>query len=155
MAESKRGNAKWRIMILGLGLLVGVALLILGGDGAKGEVRVDAAEEYRIMLEGELGRLCSQLIGTEVSVFVSLEGGYSYSYALDSRGGVLTVGSGGGESAVVESSKSPVVSGVGIVYNCEQSAYLDGRLTELVSSALGIGCNKIFAVGSKKSALQS
>ena len=155
MAEIKKDNAKWRVAIICIGLIVGIALLALGGEGAKSDVKTDSAEEYRAMLESELCGICSELAGTEVWVFVSLAGGYSYSYALDSRGGVLTVGNGSGESAVVEGSRSPAVAGVGIVYRGAQNTELESRLTELDSSSLGIGSNKIFAVSSKKSAVHS
>ena len=152
MSENKKDTAKWRVAIIGIGFVLGVALLLFGGGGSSGEEpKIDGTESYRAALEDELEALCEAMVGADVQVFVSLESGFSYNYALDSRGGVVTVGSGSSESALIENTFMPAVSGVGVVYSCAQSAVLEERLSSLLSSALGIGTNKIFIIGSKKS----
>ena len=51
------------------------------------------------------------------------------------------------EIAAYMAKKMPKIGGVGIVYRGTAN---EGELLELVSSALGIGKNKIFIVGAKK-----
>lgn len=153
MSENKKDTTKWRVAIIGIGFVIGVALLLFGTGGTpKAEKQVDNTSEYRLALESELEALCKSMVGADVQVFISLEGGFSYSYALDSRGGVVTIGSGSSESALIEDTYMPTVSGVGVVYSGPHSAVTEEKLSELVSSALGIGKNKIFIIGAKKSA---
>ena len=104
MAEKgKKDIGKTRVAIVGVGFVLGVLLLVFGaGGGEKTQVKADDAAEYRSVVEKELVALCENMLGEKVDVFVSLESGYGYSYALDSRGGVMTVGSGSSESALVE-----------------------------------------------------
>ena len=153
MGNGGKDTAKWRVAIIGIGFVIGVALLLFGGGAEeKSAPMSDSAESYRASLEEKLELLCESFTGGEVSVFVSLEGGFSYSYAPDSRGGVVTVGSGSSESALVESTEMPRVAGVGVVYSGAENARLEGELLGLVSSSLGVGTNKIFIISSKKSA---
>ena len=151
MKEIKKDAAKGRVLVIGIGFVIGVALLLAGGQGGESpEITDDNAEAYRISLESELEALCEALADGEVKVFLSLEGGYTYTYAPDGRGGIVTVGSGSSEKAIIEGSFAPKVSGVGVVYFGAKSPALEGELTELVSSALGVGKNKIFIIASKK-----
>lgn len=149
----QKNISKWKIAIIGVGFVIGLAMLVFGGGGEKVEVNEDSADVYREMLEVNLEALCEAMSGSDVEVFVSLEGGFSYSYALDSRGGVVTVGSGSSETALVESTQMPRISGVGVV--CDTDGVDKGRLIELISSSLGIGTNKIFIAEAKKTAGQS
>ena len=151
MKENKKDTAKWRVAIIGIGFVIGVALLLAGGTGTEKEkIDTDSTEAYRLSLEAELEELCEALVGEEVKVFLSLEGGFSYVYAPDQRGGIVTVGSGSSEKAIIERSCAPKVSGVGVVYFKERSPNLEGELSGLISSALGVGTNKIFIIASKK-----
>lgn len=151
MKENKKDTAKWRVAIIGIGFVIGVALLLAGGSGEKTEeVSTYSDQAYRLSLESELEELCEALVGGDVKVFLSLEGGFSYVYAPDQRGGIVTVGSGSSEKAIIESSRAPLVSGVGVVYFKEKSPILESELADLISSALGIGANKIFIIASKK-----
>ena len=156
MGKERKDMSKWRVAIIGIGFVIGAALLLFGGGGDKSEEVVrDTATAYRAELEEGLESLCERLTGGEVEVFVSLESGFSYSYALDSRGGVVTVGSGSSEKALVEKELAPSVSGVGVVCSSALSAEREKELMELVSSALGIGKNKIFIIGAKKTVNKS
>jgi len=152
MAEKgKKDIGKTRVAIVGVGFVLGVLLLVFGaGGGEKPQVKADDAAEYRSVVEKELVALCENMLGEKVDVFVSLESGYGYSYALDSRGGVMTVGSGSSESALVERVDMPRVSGVGVVYFGETNLETEKKLLGLISSSLGIGTNKIFIIGAKK-----
>lgn len=155
--KAKKDISKWKVVIIGIGFVIGVVMLIFGGRGgdSKAEPQDNGIESYRAALESELESLCEAMTGGDVEVFVTLDGGFSYSYALDSRGGVVTVGSGSSESALVESVLMPAISGVGIVYSGVESSERERALLELVSSSLGVGANKIFIIGTKKSAGQS
>ena len=152
--KTQKDISKWKVAIIGIGFVIGIAMLIFGGsDGVKEEIPKDSIDVYMTSVEERLEDLCEAVTGGEVRAFVSYEGGFSYSYALDSRGGVITVGSGSAKEAVVESVSMPEISGVGIV--CRGGSYNEGELLELVSSSLGIGKNKIFITCAKKSAGQS
>ena len=153
MEKGKKDVSKWRVAIIGIGFVLGAALLLFGGgDKAAEETKPDTAAEYRAELEAGLESLCRKMTGGDVEIFVSLEGGFSYTYALDSRGGVVTVGSGSSERALVEDTFMPRISGVGVVCSGAVGSVTENNLAELISSALGIGKNKIFIIGSKKSA---
>lgn len=143
----KKEISRSRVAIIGIGFVLGLAMLVLGGRGETEAPKSDNPEEYRSAVESELEELCRAAVGGDVRVYVSLDGGFSYGYALDSRGGVITVGSGGSERAVVESVEMPSIGGVGMVFegDCDEN-----ELLELVSSALGIGKNKIFITNAKK-----
>ena len=152
MEKGQKDISKWRVAIIGIGFVIGAAFLLFGGgDKTVNEAKSDTAAEYRAEIEEGLELLCKKMMGDEVEVFVSLGGGFSYSYALDSRGGVVTVGSGSSERALIENTVMPEISGVGIVCSDRLDSEVEKDLMELVSSALGIGKNKIFIVGAKKS----
>ena len=151
----KKDISKQKVAIIGIGFVIGVAMLIFGGNAEpkKNETRDDSLEEYREMVEEKLEALCEAMTGCEAEVFVMLEEGFSYVYALDSRGGVITVGSTGSKEAVIETVLMPRVSGVGVV--CEEKGFDEAGLLDLISSSLGIGKNKIFIADRKKSFAQS
>lgn len=152
--KTQKDISKWKVAIIGIGFVIGLAMLAFGGGGSeKSEIKKEGAGEYRETLEVKLEALCEAMTGGDVEVFVSLEDGFSYSYALDSRGGVVTVGSGSSEEALVESVIMPRISGVGVV--CAKGDFDEKRLLELISSSLGIGTNKIFITDAKKIAGQS
>ena len=141
--KGQRDISKWKVAIIGIGFVIGLAMLVLGGaDSDRQEKQEDELESYKNAVESKLENICEAMIGGDAEVFVSYEEGFSYSYALDSRGGVVTVGSGSSEKALVSSVAMPKISGVGIV--CGGSRYDESKLLELVSSSLGIGKNKIF-----------
>lgn len=152
--KTQKDISKLKVAIIGIGFVIGLALLAFGGGRTeKSEIKKDDAGEYREALEDKLEALCEAMTGGNVEVFVSLEDGFFYSYALDSRGGVVTVGSGSSETALVESVFMPSVSGVGVV--CSGGDFDEKRLMELISSSLGIGTNKIFIADTKKMVGQS
>ena len=152
--KTQKDISKWKVAIIGIGFVIGVAMLIFGGTGGEKEEMIqDSTAVYMSSVEERLEDLCEAVTGGAVRALVSYEGGFSYSYALDSRGGVVTVGSGSSKEAVVESVSMPKISGVGIV--CRGGRYDESEILELVSSALGIGKNKIFITCAKKSAGES
>ena len=152
----KKEIGRSRVAIIGVGFVLGVLLLLFGGgENEKRQVVSGDAAQYRSLVESEITELCENMLGERADVFISLGSGYGYSYALDSRGGVMTVGSGSSESALVERVDMPEISGVGVVYFGEQTPEIERRLVELISSSLGVGSNKIFIIGAKKPTSQS
>lgn len=141
---------KKKYWLLGLGFLAGLLLLLYGNFGGLGKEKntvqeTPEAEAYRTRLEEEIRALCARADGVgNVTVLVSLEGGYEYVYACDESGKCVTVGSGSSKEAVVEQVLPPRIGGIGIVCDGGEDAELCQRLTLLLSAALGIGANKIY-----------
>lgn len=155
MKEPMKNGRTRHLAISIVGLTLGVVLMLIGGLGglsggeAEGQEDALSAETYRAQTEERIRVLCSAVRGAgEVQVFVTLSGGYEYVYSVDERGECVTVGSGSSERAVVEAVRSPEVIGVGIVCAGARDPSVKSALVELVSSALGIGANRIVvAVG--------
>lgn len=153
--ESKNGRTR-KMAVAVIGVTLGVVLMFLGSFGGFGssesssDTDVLSAEDYRAQVEERIRTLCSAVRGAgEVQVFVTLSGGYEYVYSQDEKGECVTVGSGSSERAVVESVRSPEIMGVGIVCAGARDPAVKQALTELVSSALGIGTNRIVVAEGK------
>ncbi len=143
---SLKKNQKTAIALIGLA--VGLTLMLISNLSPPTDSTDDptslSAETYRAQVEERVKTLCSAVKGTgEVSVFVTVSGGYENIYSVDNKGECVTVGSGSSERAVVESVRSPEIVGVGIVCTGAKDPALCQVLVELVSSALGIGTNRI------------
>lgn len=141
---------KKKYWLLGLGFLAGLFLLLYGSFAGNTTTKSTGKEEpeaeaYRTRLAEEIRALCTRVDGVgNVTVLVSLEGGYEYVYVCDKDGKCVTVGSGSGREAVVEQTLPPRIGGIGIVCDGGDNAALRQQLTLLLSAALGIGANKIF-----------
>ncbi len=144
--ESALGG-KRRYLLLAIGFALGLGLLLygsMGGGEEKTKTVLPEAESYRLALEEEIRTLCLGVPGVrDVTVLVSLEGGYEYLYATDKNGECVTVGSGSDRHAVVEQILPPEIGGIGIVCRGADGS-LRAELTELLAAALGIGTNKIY-----------
>lgn len=148
--EPKKPLGQKKYLLLGLLFVLGLCLLVLGGSSAgkvasgKEEALPDA-ESYRLALTEEVEALCRQVKGVgHATVLVSLAGGYEYVYARDGDGDCVSVGSGSGKQAVVESVLPPRIAGIGIVCEGGGNAAVKEALTALLSAALGVGANKIY-----------
>ena len=150
-------KTKGRLWILVGGALLGVLLLLLGGMGAKGEEqevpdtlisREAELESYRTGLEKELEALCEAVGGVgDATVMLTLEQGFAVRYARDGEGNPVTVGTGSYEEALFESVQPPPVAGVAIVCRGGSNPAVHEKLTELVSTALGISSNRVYIAG--------
>ena len=115
------------------------------------------AELYARTLEKRVSELCSTVKGAgEVTVLVSLKGGYRTVYAVDSQatsGGykseVVMSGSGSDRGAVITSYENPQIGGVGIVCKGATDAEVRSQIISLVSAALDISTNKIYVAQSE------
>lgn len=162
---------KWRpdrrLLLVGLLALGGVLLLCLGGSGGADadSTRTDTSvsqrellEAYTAQLRREIAELCDRVDGvSDVSVAVSLECGYEFVYATDTRsqstgsaaGQVqyVTVGSGSSERTVYLTELLPRISGIGVVCRGGSDPEVVRRLTALLSAAYDVGSNKIYVTG--------
>ncbi len=149
----------WLLLCGALGLL----LLIFAGLSEKTEEpsseeksNIPDAEVYAQRVEEEIKSLCSRVRGAgEVSVVVSLEGGYRAVYVTDSQsssGGyksnTVLIGSGSSENAILVGYENPGIRGIGIVCRGAADPSVRSAIISLVAAAYDIGSNKIYvAVG--------
>ncbi len=164
-SQIKAKNQRQKFILIGICAAVGVVLILLGSgrlgstqgvsagessaDGAYGE---ESALRYAEHLEGRIAAICAEVKGVgEVSVFVSLDGGYRTLYATDAQSGssgykqeIVMSGSGSGREAVVSAYQNPEIEGVAIVCDGAGNASVRAELIGLVSAALGVSTNKIF-----------
>lgn len=140
---------------------LGVLLLLLGGysegrekDGeyAGASALQCEAEEYARQIEARVSALCGKVCGAgEVSVFVSLKGGYRTVYAFDTqstssgyKSEIVMSGSGSDKGAVVTAYENPEIAGIGVVCEGGDDAFVRQQIISLIAASLGIGTNKIF-----------
>lgn len=148
---------KGRLWLLVGGALLGVVLLLFGGFHADGgeaeaadtvEARVAELSAYEAQLEKEIKALCEAVSGVgDTDVMVSFEGGYSVCYVGEGENGPATVGAGSSEQAIFRRVSPPAVRGVGIVCRGGNRPDVQERLTELVSTALGISSSRVYITG--------
>lgn len=144
MLEKLKENNKMKFILIAILVLFGVTLLMTPLEKDEG-VKDDELSIYRKELEAHIEDICQSVCGGG-KVVVTFSRGFEYVYATDSRGSVVTVGSGSSERPVIESTLFPEISGIGVV--CERSISVSERneLTSLISTSLGIGTNKIFII---------
>lgn len=164
--EKNKRRLDRRLLPVCLLALGGVLLLCLGGfggtdaDGASADVSAgqrELLEAYTDQLRREIAELCDRVDGvSDVSVAVSLECGYEFVYATDTRsdsGSVagqvkyVTVGSGSSERTVYLTELLPRIGGIGVVCRGGSDPEIVRRLTALLSAAYDIGSNKIYVTG--------
>lgn len=162
-------HGKWPLRI---GVLGATVLLLCGffSEGEASDTSTEpqntafAAEVYEQELEQRLVQLLSRVEGAgEVAVMVTLENGTQAVYAqavqqssdiaaAQSNGGsertsytaeVVLIDTDGGEEALKETTLQPTVKGVAVVCTGAHQLHVVSRITELVSTVLGIPSNRI------------
>ena len=153
VSRLKKNGKGWIIIFAGV---LGIALLLFGGDTYQADKNVNAEGEedrfveYSEKIEAKILELCSRVEGVNnVSVAVSFESGFEYVYATDGDK-TLTVGSGSSENAVQVTQKPPTISGIGIVCTGGGNPQIQQKLINLISSAFGIGSNRIYIAEAQK-----
>ena len=152
----KKGNG--RLLLLVGGVLLGILLLLLGGGAfektSQVEAEADALEDaedlsaYQAKIEKDLEDLCDAVAGvSSVEVMVTLGSGRRIVYATDGEGDVITVGSGSSQQALYRTVQPPTVVGVGVVCKGGNDPHVQNRLTDLISTALGITSNRVYVTG--------
>ena len=152
LAFIKERGRTWLLLLCGL---LGVVLLLFGGGKETAEAKTDALElrvaelsAYEEKLEKEIKALCEAVEGVgDTDVMISFSSGYSVSYVGEADGTPAMVGSGSSEEALFRHLSPPAVRGVGIVCRGGQRADVQQRLTELVSTALGIPSSFVYITG--------
>ncbi len=150
-------KARGRLWLLLGGALAGILLILLGGAMSEKETQTQtelgteeasALTAYEEALEKELAHICGEVAGVgQVDVLVHLAHGSRVVYSTDGDGKTTTIGSGTGEKALYETLYSPSVSGVAIVCRGGNDPAIQQKLTDLVSTALGISAARVCVAG--------
>ena len=159
----ERDKKKLGLVISGIGLIIGAALLIFGSVGDFGSTKSSVkseesatpvldAKNYEEEVENKIKELCYGVRGVgKVSVMVSLRGGYKTVYAMDAqstpsgyRSEIVKVGSGSNQEGIITGYENPQIIGVGIVCEGGDDSRVKNEIVSLVSAALDISTNKIF-----------
>ena len=164
-------NGKLKILLIGL--VLGIILLLFGGewkrifmpgDDAASAKPSEAAgegaellsmESYRKALEERIASICSRVRGAgQVYAVVNLAGGYEYVYATDKKvtsGGEtnehIIIGSGNDERVVYLTERVPEILGIGVVCQGGHDPQVQSEMTALLSAAFGVGSHKIYVTG--------
>lgn len=146
-----------KLYILLLGALLGVLLLLFGSSFSGSEaspspssvaVSYEQLQTLEDALEKELATICSEVAGVgHVEVLVRLEGGARTQYATDESGKLLSTGSAASREPLVAGVLSPRVAGVAVVCRGGGDPSVQQRLTDLISTALGISAARVFVCG--------
>jgi hypothetical protein len=139
-----------------IGAVIGILLLLIGSFGGKKETaalsETDEIEVYCRYLEEQAVRLCESVSGvSDVTVALTLEGGFEQVYAADKKvnGNGQSVehvklGNGSAAALCAVSVASPKVAGIGVTCKGGRNDALRAELTALLSAAFGVGANKIY-----------
>ena len=156
--ENNEENAgKWKIWIILCGAVIGVALLLFGGQTkdekiqAEGESYRPQEDElilYQSYLEERVASICRSVKGVDnVSVIVTLAGGFESVYATEMTDGneeYVILGSGSSASALYLTRSAPQIAGIGIVCKGGSDTAVRAELLSLVSAAFHISFNRIY-----------
>ena len=162
--NNKESPKRAYVWILLLGAIIGVALLFLGNREATPsadaqapvyDLSRDEVIIYQSYLEERVKALCSSVDGVgNVSVIVTLEGGFSSEYAVEYKDGneeYVIVGSGSSQSGLFLTRSIPKISGVGVVCHGGTNPKIQKELTALLSAALDLPSNRIYVTAAKSS----
>jgi len=145
--------------------VVGIIIILVSGmlseRSDKAEEIVQSADKsdldaYVSKIENKIKTLCEACKGvSNVSVIITLDGGFEYEYAKNAEFSdgthgnerneeYLVIGQGSNQKCVILRQKLPMISGVGIVCNGADNELIKSELTLLISAALNVGVNKIY-----------
>ncbi len=159
-AQKKLSGKNLKYLMLAFGVILGVALLLLGNDG-KTKNTTDIGEardilEYSEMLEAKITALCESTLGVgKAFVVVTLEGGFEEVYAknelvkstdngISSEKEYVIIGNGSSAKNIFITEKLPTISGIGIVCEGGGNPQVQRRVIELISAAFGVSSSKIY-----------
>lgn len=158
--EGGRGRYTWILLLLGA---IGVGLLLFGGAWEKKETKstsVDAPsveEEMRLYqdyLEGRVKSLCESVDGvSDVTVIVTLSGGFESVYATECRGegeAYVIVGSGANAEALLLSRAAPTIEGIGVVCRGGGNDARRRELISLIGAGFNLASNRIYVTEAQK-----
>ena len=147
---------KEKRLIIVLLAVIGVIFLLIGSENSSNRANTTTMtfsyEEYERALEQKIEDFCACVDGiVNVKAFVTLEASMETRYAQNS-----TVGSAqstyeyllyGSESVLPIYEIAPIIRGIAVACDGGNDAYVQKKLTELISSATGVPTNKIKIVG--------
>ncbi len=157
----RESTGRLRPLLLLGGALIGVGLLLFGGGiggnekeatlAAESQESLDAIGDYQRALEEEIRALCQKVSGVDqVTVAVTLEGGFETVYATEGENGkYVIVGSGSAASPLVLMHTTPKITGVGVVCRGGSSPTVQRELTSLLSAAYDLPTNRIYVTEAK------
>lgn len=156
------GAKKTYLWLLLLGVIAGVSLLFLGNrestpkSDSQATVYNLSQDEiiiYQNYLEDKIKELCSSVDGVgNVSVIVTLEGGFSSEYATEYKDGneeYVIVGGGSSQSGLFLTRNLPRITGIGIVCHGGMNPGVQRELTALLSAAMDLPSNRIYVTAAK------
>lgn len=139
------------VVFIIIGLICAVVLIFSGNSSSKKEETdiLSSSEEYEKNIEDRLIALISEIKGvSDVRVMVTTESGYERVYAVntteneDSRQSEYYDGR--DNDALLLKELAPKINGVAVVCNGADNAVIISKITDLISSALGISAARIF-----------
>ena len=153
--SSDSSGGKRRLIPLLLLAALGVLMIVFGAskaDKASADTESTATDEelqlYQSQLEERIKQLCKSVDGVgDVTVVVTLEGGFTSVYATEYQDGnesYVIVGSGSSAKPLLLSHEAPEIAGVGIVCKGGADASVRHELTVLISAAFHISSNRIY-----------
>ncbi len=160
-------NNKKKLIPIILLAIVGIIMLLIGNNIGKAksssepESDIITIDAYISEQEKKIEALCDKVIGvSNVTVVLSVEGGYEYVYAQNSNENMgnnnyefeykyVTIGSGSTQRLVLVSQKPPKINGVAIVCSGGGNLETQKKLISLISAAYNIGSNKIYIAEAK------
>lgn len=134
---------------------LGVLLIVFGASGTKKAepaTEITTTDEelqlYQSQLEDRIKQLCKSVDGVgDITVVVTLEGGFTSVYATEYQNGnesYVIVGSGSNAKPLFLSREAPEIAGIGIVCKGGADASVRHELTVLISAAFHISSNRIY-----------
>lgn len=158
-SDSPKKTYVWLML---LGVIAGIALLFLGNRNSTPknnpqatvyDLSQDEIIIYQNYLEEKVKKLCASVDGVgNVSVIVTLEGGFSSEYATEYKDGnqeYVIVGSGSAQSGLFLTRSTPRLAGVGVVCHGGANPSVQRELISLLSAALNLPSNRIYVTSAK------
>lgn len=150
------------VLVLGCAFL-GVVLLLIGGNTAGGDARVESETIYspqkdemilyQTYLEERIEGLCRTVKGVgEVTVIVSLSGGFSTVYATEQKedgDAYVILGSGANAEPLPLSRAAPSIEGIGVVCTGGRDPGVIEALTALLSASFDLSSHRIYITEAK------
>ena len=162
--QSSRQGKTPLFLLVGVAL-IGVLLILFGGQIGKTEKKEDSAdtpsaidaqqelEAYQTYIETRVKSLCESVRGVEnVTVAVTLSGGFEEVYAKeisDEKESYVILGSGSNASALYLSRKTPEITGIGVVCRGGGNDDVRQELLSLLSAAFKVPTNRIYITEAK------
>ncbi len=144
-----------------LAFAAGIILLLLPTEKSTNKIEAPSSVQYASLLEGSLETLLKDVCKRECKVMITLESGYSYTYATNEKmdttygeNGITTksvskeyviVAKDSEESLVITKENLPKVKGVAIV--CKKGSEADkDKITSIVCSLFGLNYENVCCV---------